>query len=329
MIVLVDGHYFLHRTLKAGEHIHLRTSTGIPSGGVFGVIKSIRFALSRFPEASRCIVAWDNGRSTRRQGLLPEYKDNRVPKTPAEVEEHQWYFEMFRDQKARLQAALPLFGIRCVELENREADDVIGWASRSTDEHCVIITEDRDLIQLVSPNTSIFRPRFEQHITWENFSEEMKMPKHLFLLSKAMNGDTSDNIPGIEKVGETTVKRVIERMAELLPQPVEGMRLSEVMQNACALQAETDTRNRKRYGRVAEAEERIRENLDLMDISKEVATFTTGEIDAIQQSLVGDERMAEMDLMEFCAAMEFNSFFDGLAGDPNWSNFIDPFRRLR
>lgn len=328
--LLIDGHYFLHRNLKVGETIALQTSTGIPTGGVFSVIKSIRYALYKFPEARRCVVAWDHGRSVRRLSLHPEYKDNRNPKTPEDAAESETYYNIFHDQLSRLRQILPVFGIRQAVLANREGDDVLGWAAFNLEGKKVLVSDDKDILQLVGPETNVYRPRNDQLVTLENFADEVKVPKHLFLTYKALLGDISDNIPNVPGVGKTTVERVIHRMADLLPQPQNGVKLSTVLTNACALQEEADKRNKKRYRKIAENLKHVRWARELIEIRQELDTFSDDEAATLRnQMLGGSVYFQEVVALEVIRQLELTSFTVNKEGEPNWSFFSEAFRGLR
>jgi len=89
-----------------------------------------------------------------------------------------------------------------------EADDVIGWLIEKLKDYIVIVTVDRDMLQLVNENVDVYLPMKKILITLDNFEEEIGVAPEFFLVYKAAMGDKSDNIPGIPKCGKVTAKKV-------------------------------------------------------------------------------------------------------------------------
>ena len=322
-ILLVDGNYFLHRVMHTPAFLSLQTLEGRMTGGVYGVIRTIHATLKVFPTCGKCFVCWDGGRSRRREHLLPDYKKNRDEDPDATLEEKQEkaeYTKNFEDQKKELQRGLGFLGIRQLELPDREADDLIGWVTLNLPEAKVVVTEDRDLLQLVYPYCSIFQPMKEVCVTAENFQETTGVPVNLFLLSKALSGDKSDNIPGIPKVGDTIVKRVMKKVLEIWDG---AERLSETLTKACHLQAEIDTRNRARYGSIVEHMADVGRNLQLVSIRQEVATFRTEEGAALQDVASQPCHFNQIGALSWLGDLEFQS----IIGD--FSAFTERFGVLR
>lgn len=280
--LLVDGTFFLHRILHLPNFVAMQTSEGRRTGGVFGFVNSLRVTLREFPTLNRCYVCWDNGRSKRRLELLDSYKANRdlpADAPEAKVREKAGYEKLFVDQKLLVQEILPSLGCRQLALPNREADDLIGWMTFNHPDAKVIATEDKDLYQLVYDWATVYRPILKMKVTKEDFFAIVGVPQPLYLLYRALIGDKSDNIPG--HLGETVADRLIAKVAELWKQTPDR-KLSETLADACDIQVEEDRRNRKKYARIKESEDTIRTNLQLMDISQEVASFLEEESQTLQ-----------------------------------------------
>lgn len=318
--LIVDGEFFLHRVMHLPAFIEMKNSQGMSTGGVFGVLQTIYGTMLKFPGIRKCIVVWDSGHSQRRKEILPEYKGNRAPKVGKEAE-YEAFRNLFESQKLAARESLPLFGTRPAILPCKEGDDIIGWFARSCTEDIVIASEDRDLLQLVRPNVSVYHPIKDKFICHQNFRQEVGVPRHLFLLRKALLGDTSDNIPGIPQVAETTVDRVMRVVVDMLAaDPTRTAR--GLLQEACCTQISVDPRNRRRYTSIIENFDTIRQNLILMDISKEPFTAE----DAAHLTWVLDSASGvfqEVKALTFLTVMEFNLFKD------DWGTFSGPFRRLR
>jgi len=203
-ILLIDGHHLLHRTAFIPELQVLKNSKGEPIGAAFGFIRSLRGAIRTFKPKS-CVVVWDSGRSKFRKELYPEYKANRDEKPKPEA------LLSIDDQKEICQGLLPYLTVKQLVIDGWEGDDLLHLILKTSydEEDVIIITEDRDLLQLVEEGVSVYRPISDQLINDENFEEMTGIPIELFVLRKAIVGDVSDNIVGVRGVGEKTTALVV------------------------------------------------------------------------------------------------------------------------
>lgn len=319
-ILVVDGEFFLHRAMHVPELSELRTSTGVMTGGVYGVISAIHTTLLRFPAVRRCIAVFDTGRSARRLALFPDYKGNRSPK-PGQEEEREMFRKIFDHQKNLLLPNVASFGMRLATLPVKEGDDIIGWFAKNAGGDVVIASEDKDLYQLVSQHVAVFRPIRDEFVCHENFKTAVGVARPLFLVKKAICGDKSDNIPGVPKVADTTAGRIMEAAEHLLAQRQIG-RLQELITESCKIQMEADSRNRGRYASVLQNLDIVSKNLDLMDLRRE--PFTQAE--ELSLRMVLDSSLGcfnETEALRFLHLCEFRSFTE------TWADFSKPFRMLR
>lgn len=154
------------------------------------------------------LVAFDAGKTTFRHSKYSEYKGGRQ-KTPPELSEQFPYIRQLLDA----------YHIKRYELDNYEADDIIGTLSRQADEadfETIIITGDRDLTQLATDNVTIYYTKKGvtdvDHYTPEFIAEKYQglVPKQIIDM-KGLMGDTSDNIPGVAGVGEKTAIKLLNQ----------------------------------------------------------------------------------------------------------------------
>jgi len=319
-VLVVDGEFFLHRAMHIPELSELRTSTGILTGGVYGVISAIHTTLLRFPGVRRCVVVFDTGRSVRRLSLFPDYKGNRDPK-PGQMEERELFRKIFTHQKELILPQVQNFGMRLATLPVKEGDDIIGWFAKNSGGDIVIASEDKDLYQLVGQHVAVFRPIRDEFVCLENFRQVTGVARPLFLVRKAIMGDKSDNIPGVPSVAEVTAGRLMEAAEHLLAQRQIG-RLQDLIVESCKIQMGADSRNRNRYASVLQGLETVSRNLDLMDLRRE--PFTPGE--ELSLRMVLDSSVGcfnEMEALKFLHVCEFRSFTE------TWADFSKPFRVLR
>lgn len=322
-LAIVDGEFFLHRVMHIPEYWEMKTTEGEPSGAVYGILSTIRTSLLKFPGVRRCIVTWDTGHSERRLSIYPKYKGHRGPKKDATEEELLEYTERKRRHqlaKDTFLTGLPLFALRNAFLPCKEGDDIIAWFVSRAKEDVVVITEDRDLLQLVKPNVAVYLPIKDKFIHFQNFEEETGSMKSLFLLGKAIIGDKSDNIDKVPQIGKTRVSRLMEAAGELV-RSGEAKTLSSALLKGCEVMQTRDTRGKKAYQTLARSTDIVSRNLDLMDLRRE--PFTSSEEDSLRRVLLPESGcFHESKAVSWLNVWEMKEFID------NWAEWSRPYRQL-
>ena len=199
-ILLVDGHSIINRAFYGLPD--LTNSEGVHTGAVYGFL-NILLRMLEEEKPSYLAVAFDVHAPTFRHEMYADYKGTRHA-MPEEL----------REQVPLLQEMLKAMGIKIVTLPGFEADDIIGTLSRRSEQagmDTVILSGDRDLLQLVSDHISLRLPHTARgQTTMENFGPaEVKEKYQVEPLQIALMGDSSDNIPGLPGVGEKTATRLI------------------------------------------------------------------------------------------------------------------------
>lgn len=203
-ILLIDGHSILNRAFYGIPD--LTNSKGMHTNAVYGFL-NIMFKFIEEEKPTNIAVAFDVKKPTFRHEIFKEYKGTRKP-MPEEL----------REQVPVIKDVLRAMGIRIVELPGYEADDVIGTLSKKAEANNMlvsVITGDRDLLQLASKKILIRIPKTKKGGTEvEDYYEDDVREKYLvspeeFIDVKALMGDTADNIPGVESVGEKTATSLI------------------------------------------------------------------------------------------------------------------------
>lgn len=203
-IVLIDGHSILHRAYFGMPP--LTTAEGIPTNAVFGFIKMmLNFLEDEKPEYFA--VAFDVHAKTFRHDLFTEYKGTRKPME-----------DDLRSQVTLMKEVLRSMDVPILEKEGYEADDILGTVAHRMEEKGLdvrIISGDRDLLQLATEKICIRIPKTKKGTTTvENYfakdvEEAYGVTPLEFIEVKALQGDSSDNIPGIPGVGEKTAQALI------------------------------------------------------------------------------------------------------------------------
>lgn len=200
-VLIVDGSYALHRALHTPSLESLVTTTGIKSGGVYGFLRILQSEIKKFPGYFP-IICWDKGLSPRRTELYPDYKANRKRKeadqliaagVQGEVDD---YLEEYHRQRADLIKILKYLGVPSLLIPGWEGDD-LQYLISTVVEDGVVLSDDKDMIQLVSPTVKIRRAMRDETISWDGSDPYYRHPHYTIV--KSICGDGSDNIPGVAK----------------------------------------------------------------------------------------------------------------------------------
>lgn len=203
-LLLTDGNAMLFRAYYATAYGKPMTSAdGTPTNAVFGFASMIEKAIE-IVQPDGFMVAFDAGKHTFRHDLFPDYKGGRK-QTPEELVPQ---FAMARE-------FLSSFGIVWKEMQDIEADDLIGTVSRMyPDTKTYILTSDHDLLQLVDENTTVLLMKkgltSMDEMTPEKIREMYDLTPHQIIDLKGLMGDASDNYPGIPGVGEKTAIKLLK-----------------------------------------------------------------------------------------------------------------------
>jgi DNA polymerase-1 len=208
-LVLIDGHGLAYRMFFAIQQ-ELTTSQGEPTNATFGFTRTLVNLINEADPPDYLAVSFDVGR-TFRDDLFPDYKATRA-KMP----------DSLQVQIERIHEVLQAFNIPTLEVEGYEADDVLGTVARRAGGmglHTLIVTGDKDLLQLVDEHTTVQLPARDGGDT-QCFDVAAVQEKYGLLPSqlvdlKALVGDKSDNIPGVAGIGEKTATRLLQQYGTL------------------------------------------------------------------------------------------------------------------
>ena len=276
-LLLVDGSSYLYRAYFALPN--LTTSTGFPTGAIRGVIGMLR-KLARDFAGSPIAVVFDAPGKTFRDDIYPEYKANRESMP-----------DPLRQQIAPIHEIIRAMGLPLLVAPGVEADDVIGTlAADATREKrdTVISTGDKDMAQLVTEHVSLVDTMKDVRLDRAGVTEKYGVPPELIVDLLALMGDTSDNIPGIPKVGAKTAAKWLQ----------EHGTLDALIANAV-----------KVSGKIGES---LRDNLHILPLSRALATIKCDvELDlGIHDLIQGEVDLGT--LRERFTELEFRSWLDEL-----------------
>src|SRR3990167_3216053 len=203
-LILIDGSSYLFRAYHALPP--LTTSQGLPTGAVYGVINMIK-KLMKTTQFDYIGVVFDPKGKTVRHQLYPAYKANRAA-MPEEL----------RVQIAPLFDVIKAMGLPLIIQEGVEADDVIGTLAVYAQKHGIntlISTMDKDMAQLVNDKITLINTMSDRVLDPKNVVEKFGVTPEQIIDYLALMGDTSDNIPGIPKVGPKTAASWLEKFHSL------------------------------------------------------------------------------------------------------------------
>lgn len=229
-LVLVDGNSLSFRAFYALPL--LQNKAGIHTNAIYGFAMLLEKILKE-EQPDHFLVAFDAGKTTFRHQTYGDYKGGRQ-KTPPELSEQFPYIRQLLDA----------YQIKHYELDNYEADDIIGTLSKEADQagmDTIIITGDRDLTQLATDRVTIYYTKKGvtdvDHYTPEFIAEKYNgiQPKQIIDM-KGLMGDTSDNIPGVAGVGEKTALKLLNQFESVEGvyehiDDVSGKKLKEKLEN--------------------------------------------------------------------------------------------------
>ncbi len=281
-LVLIDGFHNIFRAFYAIRN--LANSQGLPTNAVFGFVQMLK-KLLREVEPDLVGVAWDVSDKTVRTERFADYKANRAP-MPEEL----------RPQIPYIRRAIEAFRLPLLELDNYEADDVMGTLAAkgaAAGYDVVLVSADKDLMQLVGPHVALHHTGRGKTYDAAAVREDFGVPPEQVADVLALMGDAVDNVPGVPGIGEKGARQLIAEYGSL-----EALleRASEVPRKAY------------REGLQAHREQAI--------LSKELTTIHTDLPLELHPDELRHDPPDTAALRELYAELEFHSLLAELPGQP-------------
>jgi DNA polymerase-1 len=278
-LLLVDGSSYLYRAFHVPNLQKLTDAHGAPTGAVYGVTNMLRSLIKEYQPELMAVV-FDARGKTFRHDLYGEYKANR-PTMPEEL----------AAQVEPLHELVRAMGLPLLQIEGVEADDVIGTLATEATRlglNTVISTGDKDMAQLVSDHVTLVNTMSRTTLDNNSVKEKFGVEPAQIIDYLALMGDSSDNIPGIPKVGPKTAANWLAAHGTL----------DELMAHAGEIK-----------GKVGES---LRENLDTLPLSRQLATIHCDlDLDVGPQALQVQEPDVDR-LRELYTKLDFRRLLDEL-----------------
>lgn len=209
-VILVDGNNLLFRSYFATAYTGntMRNSKGFPTNGLYGLVNMLN-KIIREEKPEYMLVAFDKGKTFRHEKYL-DYKGGRN-ETPDDL----------KKQFSVAKKLVPLMGIKCFEIDNYEADDIIGTYSKMAlidpEFETTIVSSDKDLLQLINEETEVKLLKQKDYIRMneETFIDTYGIKPIRMIDLKGLMGDASDNIPGVKGIGEKTALKLLQEYDSL------------------------------------------------------------------------------------------------------------------
>ena len=281
-LVLIDGHSIINRAFYGVPD--LTNSAGLHTNAVYGFL-NILFKLLDEERPDYLVVAFDEHAPTFRHEMYKEYKGTRKPMA-----------DELREQVPVLRQLLEAMKVMCVSRAGLEADDILGTLAKKSSAAGIdvrLVSGDRDLLQIADDRICVRIPRTKGGKTTidDFYAADVEAAYHVtpkqFVELKALMGDSSDNIPGVPKVGEKTATDLMIQYGS-----INGIyeHLEEITKNA--------------------VRESLRENRDLCDLCLKLATIKTDCDVELDKERAKAEGFFTPEAYDIIKRLEFKKFFD-------------------
>ncbi len=259
-VLIIDGNNNYFRAYIVDPSV---STNGQPIGGITGFLKILQ-KLIRETNPNRVVICWDGqGGSAKRKGMNKNYKEGRKPirlnrniknlSESEDIDNKIW-------QMTRLAEYINTMPIIQLLLDGVEADDIISAVANHKSLQSynkVIVSSDKDFIQLCNNSTILYRPVQHEILNKNKVIEEYGIHPNNFCLARALSGDKSDNIDGVEGIGLPTVAKRFPILSE------EKVYTVDELVDYC-IKSESKV---KAYSSVVEQQDKIRDNYKIMQLA--------------------------------------------------------------
>ena len=280
LLLLIDGSSYLYRAFHALPN--LSTSSGRPTGAIYGVINMLRKLLSDELPQYAAVVFDARGKNFRHE-LYPDYKANRPPMPDDLKSQIPYVHDLVR-----------AMGIPLISIEGVEADDVIATLARRAARdglHTLVSTGDKDLAQIVNDDVELVDTMQDKRMDMAGVEQKFGVTPDRIVDYLALVGDASDNIPGVPKVGPKTAVKWLADYGSL----------DEIMEHADQVK-----------GKVGD---NLKASLEQLLLSRELATVRANVDVGIEPAALSMEDADTSILKRIFTELEFNSWLSELIGD--------------
>jgi 5'-3' exonuclease len=320
-VLLVDGTNTFIRCWSANPAMD---ENGNHTGGIVGFLKSIGYAI-KLLASTRCIIVFDGvGGSFKRRQLFPEYKEHRkgrirLNRSYEEMSDAPTEEESCRKQYQRMVNYLQILPVNLLSIDHVEADDVIAFLATEyfrASRKVYIMSSDKDFLQLCTGNINVYSPTKKRIYGTPQILEDYQIHPNNFVLYRALDGDASDNVNGIEGAGPKTIVKHFPWLNEDVKHTID-----EVISHAINL------RNKyKVCENIAEGRLILERNMALMQL-RETALTTAAQLHCI--GCLDTKKIPKLDRNAFYKLVRDDLLENVLPNHVTWvSEVFDPLDRV-
>lgn len=310
--VIIDANSLITRAIMASALDDLKAG-GIFTGGVYGTLVSLA-SIIRMPEmmAAEIVAFFDHGVPPARMKLLPDYKSKRKERKQllSDAEKEKAFEQMHLARQA-----LELLGVICLAYKNREADDGVAAAVRimvDQGRRPVVVSGDKDLWQTISMGARVWYINTNIWVDEDNFEELTGVPLENYILARALTGDTSDSIVGIQGCGAKTAAKLIAENAEAI---TASKPMKQMEQLVAALAAKPAKKRRKVEQKIIDGKDYLRRVIGAISLWE-----SFGSVNGLKKALAQNAAVQKIPFLRFSKSLSFKS----VLGNPE--RFVRPFR---
>jgi DNA polymerase-1 len=311
-VLLVDGTNLFIRCWSANPAMD---DNGNHTGGIIGFLKSLGYAI-KLLAPTRCIIIFDGvGGSFKRRQIYPQYKERRkgrlrLNRTYEDMSEVTSEEESMRKQYIRLLHYLQTLPVNILSVDHVEADDVIAFLAVEQfhkSRNVFIMSTDRDFLQLCTGNVKVYSPTKKRIYGTAEVLEEYQIHPNNFVLFRAIDGDKSDNVDGIEGAGPKTITKHFPWLNEESVHKVD-----EIVSHAVNL------RNKyKVMEKISEGKLLLERNVALMQL-RDTALTTVGQLYCVER--MDTKNIPKLDRNAFFKYVREDMLDSNLPNHVDWVN---------
>ena len=318
--LLVDGNNLFKIGFHGAKDVF---NNGDHVGGVFHFVNILRKFLEEHNH-DKVVVFWDGeSNSSIRKSIYPQYKENRRESM------NEYKYDSYLYQRSRVKQYLEEIFVRQLEVEDNEADDLIAhYCKISKDEKIIIFSADKDLTQLISENVTIYSPITKRYFKNGDMISinKVDIPHYNVLLTKVFTGDKSDNIDGIQGLGEKTLIKLFPQLQE------KPCTIEEILDYARNITQDKPSKTLTNLltGKTKSTilgEEFYTTNKKIVDLTNPLITANGKEL--VEQILTDTIDPTDRGYKNLMRMMMEDGLFKYLPkNDEAWVNFLTPFMKL-
>lgn len=308
-LLIVDG---MNTFLRAFMAIPTMNVDGLHTGGITGFLKSVGYAIKTY-QPDRCIIVFDGvGGSLKRRKIYSEYKSHKRTKVRLNrVYDDETTLDnediSLKKQLQRLVVYLQSLPVNMIAIDNVEADDTIAYLALDTfkDWDSTIMSADKDFLQIVNDHVKVWSPTKKRLYGPQDVLNEYGVSSSNFVYYRTLDGDTSDNVPGIRGCGLKTIIKAFPMLSG-----------DRVELNAIKEQAQINTGKLKVYDTIVENWGDVERNYALMQL-KETVLSTVAQLHINE---VVANPIPKLNRFEVVKQMSSDSLTNTIPNLPRWLN---------